>query len=133
MGTASAGSRHRLFRNANKHLFWISHTLEKRSSRLERERQQREWEERELKRAEKVRLLQEEESRFRELEQEVIAWRQSEDIRAYIAAVKSTAIRKHGRINPESGLGRWLTWANQQADRVDPLSDNPTSILVEID
>jgi len=91
----------------------IKAAVEKRSLRLDRERQHREWEDRERKRAEKLRLLREEEARLREMEREVAAWRKSQEIRAYVTAMKKAAIQKHGRLDPDSELGRRLTWASR--------------------
>ena len=30
---------------------------------------------------------------------------------------------------PDTALGRWVTWALQQADRIDPLAESPASVL----
>jgi hypothetical protein len=59
------------------------------------------------------------------------AWRKDRDLRAYIQAVEERAIREHGRIEEGSELDCWLKWARQQADRLDPLTPSPPSILDE--
>lgn len=63
----------------------------------------------------------EEESCFRDLEAEVSAWEKSRQIRAYVRAVTEAAIRKYGHIQKGSDLDRWLAWAGEQADRIDPI------------
>ena len=44
-------------------------------------------------------------------------------------AVKEDAIWKNGSIEPGSELDRCLTWVNQQADRLDPLTGSSPLIL----
>lgn len=68
-------------------------------------------------------------SRVNRLMNEAASWQKSQTIRAYIQAVKERAIREHGHIEEGSELDCWLTWARQQADRLDPLTPSPPSIL----
>lgn len=58
-----------------------------------------------------------------ELEQDAERWRRAEAIRAYVAAARTAADPKDEQ-RPE-----WLDWALRQADRLDPLSESPPSIL----
>lgn len=101
----------------------------KKVERIERARREREWQERENKRVELARLRREEEERVQALEKEASAWNKSQQIRAYLKAVRENALQKHGEIEPGSELDKWLTWADQQADRFDPLVESPPSIL----
>lgn len=101
------------------------------AERLERERWKREWQEKERQREEMARLRREEEERLQSLDKQVVGWHKSRQIRAYIEAVRQAAIQKHGQIAEGSQLDQWLTWANQQADRIDPLSENSPSTLDE--
>jgi hypothetical protein len=39
------------------------------------------------------------------------------------------ADRREGELGLDTALGKWTIWALQQADRIDPLTENPTSIL----
>jgi hypothetical protein len=55
----------------------------------------------------------------------------SERLRAYIDAVRATATAKHGEVQSGSELDRWLRWASEQADRIDPLKESLLSILDE--
>lgn len=101
----------------------------KKAERIERDRREREWQERENKRVELARLRREEEERVQALEKEASAWNKSQQIRAYLKAVREVALQKNGEIEPGSELDKWLTWASQQADRLDPLVESPPSIL----
>ena len=70
-----------------------------------------------------------EENKFNELISQTDLWHKSKQIREYISAVKEDAISKHGEIIIGSELDKWLTWASQQANRIDPLSSSSESIL----
>jgi len=107
------------------------------TARLEKERRER-WEENERKREEgrkkrqeNIRLQQEELQRIKTLESEVDFWHRSRRIREYLRVLEETASRERGDVDPDSELGKWLRWAYQQADRFDPLAENPPSILDE--
>jgi hypothetical protein len=89
--------------------------------RLEREERQRLWQE-ELRKREEIerqRLL--EEKRLHMLEQQADLWTKSEKIRAFVSAVEGTAAAKGpAEINLDD-LNRWVSWAREHADRMDPL------------
>ena len=91
-----------------------------RSKDLQREIEKREREELEQQRIEKERAIQEEKNRVSALLQDVKNWNKSKQIREYIDAVKEQAVRNNGTVTPDSELGKWLTWAAQQADYLDP-------------
>ncbi len=55
------------------------------------------------------------------LEQEAANWAKAQQLRNYVGAVKEMLIAKHGEIQPESQADLWLRWADQHADRLDPL------------
>jgi hypothetical protein len=92
-----------------------------RHRRVERERQELEWKERRRQQEESERIRREEEEKLKALDREVASWHRSQQIRLYIDAVKKWAIQKYGEVEPDSKLHQWLTWATQQADRLDPL------------
>jgi hypothetical protein len=102
-------------------------------TRLRREREEREREERRRIREEKARRYNEEKERFQALGQEVDSWHRSQRLRVYIEAVHRDALKRHGAIDPDSEAGRWIAWATSHADRLDPLSESPPSILDEWD
>lgn len=54
----------------------------------------------------------------------IFHWSKSNLIREYTKAVRDSALSSHGPLDPESKLSRWIEWANQQADRLDPLVDS---------
>lgn len=59
------------------------------------------------------------------LEADAKAWNRAQTLRAYIAAVEHQQV-EHGERDGRRG---WITWARQQADRLDPLTTSPSSIL----
>lgn len=59
-------------------------------------------------------------------------WRQSLEIRDYLAALaRYVSDGRMPNISPEH-FKSWLKWAHEQADRLDPLSPTPPSILDEL-
>lgn len=93
-------------------------TKARRLKQEDEERLKREAERRGQEEAEKT---QEELARRQALEQEAVNWAKAEQLREYLAALKEMLIAKHGEIQPESQADQWLTWAQQHADRLDPL------------
>jgi len=51
-----------------------------------------------------------------------MSWQRSQIIRTYIEAVATVYVRKNGNIEPGSEFDKWRTWAQQQANRFDPLT-----------
>jgi hypothetical protein len=83
------------------------------------------------RRAEKRRLIQAEQARVNSLMQEAQVWATSQSLRRYIEAKRQKYLVDHGEINPNDDFARWLIWAIQQADRLDPTAASPPSILDE--
>lgn len=96
--------------------------------RAEEERRRKEWEQ---LRVQKIQEIHDEEKRVAGLTGEVDTWRRSQEIRAYVRAVREASITRNGQIAAGSEEGKWLAWAEQQADRLDPLVKSPHSILDE--
>ncbi|MHC5539327.1 hypothetical protein ACYOEI_14000 [Singulisphaera rosea] len=72
--------------------------------------------------AEKVeRLKRQEEERVRKLTDMQVAWTQAQQLRAFIVAVRERAEQIGKDVSPESGLGRWQAWAEECAERLDPV------------
>lgn len=68
-----------------------------------------------------------EKSRLEELRRQARAWREAQDLRQYVAEGRK---RMSGDAStPEGNLERWAEWALAQADRLDPFSPSPPSIL----
>jgi hypothetical protein len=90
--------------------------------RLTREKKEKERLERTRLYEEIQRQKAEEEKRINVLLRQVNSWSQSDAVKNFINHVKTGAIEKYGTIEEESDLGKWLTWANLQAQRLDPTS-----------
>lgn len=88
-------------------------------------------EEQARQRAEQRARIAAEQSRVDSLLQQARDWRQSAELRAFIETVRQRQVAAHGKIDDDSEIGQWLVWARQQADRLDPLSESPSSILDE--
>lgn len=99
----------------------IKTAVEIRTRANERKIEAQRREEQERQRIELARRRQEEEEKIRDLMKKAEDWNKSQQIRAYIQAVRIEAIQKYGRIDSESELAKWLTWAEQQADMLDPV------------
>lgn len=50
------------------------------------------------------------------------AWKASQDLGAFIAAVRAEAERRQEPTDPESSLGKWLEWATRHMRNMNPLS-----------
>ena len=99
----------------------IKAAVKKRSKKLERERWQREWQEKERIREEKERLREEDEAKFNALKRDASLWHTSRQIREFVDAVKQTYINNHGLIEQGSDIDKWLTWAYDKVNAINPL------------
>lgn len=77
------------------------------------------------KREELRECIEEEEGRIVALREEAQNWRDAQIIREYVAALEA---RASGTPAGEERAG-WYQWAREQADRLDPLTPSPPSIL----
>jgi hypothetical protein len=100
-----------------------------RATRLEREREALEREDRRRKAEEEEARRRHEEQRFKNLEEQAANWHRSLNIRRYVEAVRNMALWKFGSIDPGSKLDEWITWASRQANKLDPLIMSFPSIL----
>ena len=95
----------------------------KRTRRIEREKQDREWELERQRQAELARLRQIELERREDLEKQAENWVKSRQLREYIQAVEIAA-SKQGISSPShEGYAFWMRWAKAHADRLDPLTN----------
>ncbi len=116
--------------------------LETTAARLKthQEEQQRKEEERraeELRRQEQARQLAEKRARFEAergrveaLRKQAKDWKEAENLRAFIETARQQC-QERGPNEPDSEFAKWLEWALQQADRLDPFRPSPPSILDE--
>lgn len=95
--------------------------------RLDRERQQA----REARHQEEVQRcarlkaeIEAEKARIQRLEDDATAWKRAEAIRAF-ADARAAAVASTN----DPDLTSWLAWARDQADRIDPLTPSPPSII----
>jgi hypothetical protein len=100
--------------------------------RTTREREEQKRQEAIRIRQEKVRLIEEEKSRIQTLEMDAANWLKSQQIKSYVEAVRNLVIQNEGEIAQGSEIEKWLIWASQQADRFDPLTKSPLSILDDV-
>jgi hypothetical protein len=70
-----------------------------------------------------------EEARIQRLQAGADNWNRAKLIREYVLAQIERKKQQGKELGPETGLGKWATWALQQADRLDPLVESPPSIL----
>lgn len=69
-----------------------------------------------------------EEKEIKRLEREATHWKRAQCIREYIVAAKEKAsTEKDSTIATK--IQEWIKWAEQQADRIDPLTKSPRSII----
>jgi len=88
--------------------------------RKQREIREREWEEEQQRAAVKQRLIEEENTRIKALNEALSVWHTSQMIREYIQAVKKAEIERSGTIDPGSDFEKWITWASDHANKLDP-------------
>ena len=91
------------------------------ADRIEREKRRAADEEADRRREEIERQRIEAEERFKTLERQVEAWTKSQQIRAFVEAVKASTVKARGPIEQETDLDRWIEWAMKQADRINPI------------
>ena len=86
--------------------------------RVEAERQRREEEER---RKLEERKRQEELARVESLFAEAERWNRCRQLQDYLKAIRSLVNERYGFVEPDSPLDCWLKWADDAAERSDPL------------
>ena len=83
------------------------------------------------RRQDMIAKINEEQRRVEGLKEEASNWNESRTLRRYIEAVRQSAAERGLDVGTDSETGKWLAWASQQADRLDPLTDSPPSVLDE--
>lgn len=95
-----------------------------RQHRIEWEEKERKWEEERRKKEEEQERIRLEEMKIRDLEAQAISWTKSIQLRNYIQAVENKFSKQQLSKNLKVQLDQWLIWANQHADKLDPLNGN---------
>jgi hypothetical protein len=70
-----------------------------------------------------------EELRVRRLEEAATNWIRAKHIRDYAMALIEYKTKQGYKLVPKSALAKWALWAMEQADRLDPLAESPSSVL----
>jgi hypothetical protein len=70
-----------------------------------------------------------EEARIQRLEKSADNWHRAKRIREYVLALVDYRTKQGKALSPNTALGKWATWALEQADRIDPLEENTPSIV----
>ena len=83
------------------------------------------------RRAELERLIKNEQQKISQLIQDAENWDKSKVIREFIAAVKKEHFSGNQVYDVQEDFDSWLKWAKEQADRLDPLTPSPPSVLDE--
>jgi hypothetical protein len=109
----------------------VTAAFEKKARRIQREKEELEWKERQRKAEERARQRREEEVRVKNLEEQASLWMRARNIREFVSAYKEMVVKKKGAIEAGSEYEKWIVWASNQADRFDPLVESPPSILEE--
>ncbi|MFC1828041.1 hypothetical protein ACFL0O_00330 [Thermodesulfobacteriota bacterium] len=109
----------------------IEHDKEKKEEERRRMERRRQIEEERLKRAELRQRYLEEEARVKKLISEAENWRRGQILREYIAEIERHATAGELSLSLEKPVMEWMKWAHDQADRLDPLTHSPPSILDE--
>jgi hypothetical protein len=73
--------------------------------------------------------IEAEEKKIAELEATADRWRRAVLIRQFVDAYLLAATVRGDLINPDSVAGNWVLWAKEQADRLDPLTPSPPSVV----
>ncbi len=98
---------------------------EEREEEERKEKEKRREEEAKL-RAEKLALVKAERKRVQALCRDARNWKRSQTIRDFIEARRQLQFS-----NDSNEFEQWVKWAEQQANRLDPLKESPHSILDE--
>jgi len=96
--------------------------IEKEKRRIELEKRQLEMREAEERRWQEEQAQHEEQKRVDGLLADVAKWKQSREIREYMAAVQAFVVEKYGGYDAGSELDRWLKWVEGAQNSLDHLS-----------
>ena len=108
---------------------FIRIALKKRSEQEKRAAEERARREREAERAELERSIKVEHSKVRALHRAAANWDRAEQVRSFLTAARESAERNGQSVAAGTAFGDWLGWAEQQANRIDPLRESPASIF----
>jgi hypothetical protein len=121
---------------------WIRTAGRLRAGRREEAEARERWEEEARLRQEREELLRRrredltrrqaaEQARVDELLRRARAWREARLVREYFAAVAEASAAGGAEPSEAAAFEEYLQWAREQADRLDPLTPSPPSVLDE--
>jgi len=99
----------------------VAHALKNERIRQEEEDKNREEERKRREEVEKQRAA--EDARLRDLEKQAEIWAKTQQLRAFIQAVESLAVEKQFPDDTRQWFAKWIAWAKDHADRLDPLRE----------
>jgi hypothetical protein len=108
---------------------FIRIALKKRSEQEKRAAEERVRRQRDAERAELERSIKVEHSKVRALRHAAANWIRAEQVRSFLTAARESAERNGQSVAAGTAFGDWLEWAEQQANRIDPLRESPASIF----
>lgn len=108
---------------------FIRIALAERNEQEQREAARREQQRREEERAHLQHLIRQEEARTRALMRAVLHWLRASQLRSFLSAARDAALQAGQSVDSGTPFGAWLKWAEEQADRMDPLKQSPASIV----
>lgn len=117
------GKRQRLEDRLNEFLGQVylrAETQRKQRERYELARREREEEER--LRREAAARAQDEERRAKDLSDQVARWRFAREVRRYVREMHAICASVGRRVNPDGPYGALVAWAEEYAERIDPLT-----------
>lgn len=100
-----------------------------RAEHEKRETELRVQKRREEEHAQQRALIKAEQSKVHALRHAAAEWACAERIRSFIAAARNAAVQNGQSNEAGTSFGDWITWAEWQADRADPLKDGLPSLL----
>ena len=80
-------------------------------------------------RARRADAIRQEQARVRALHRAAADWERADRIRRMIHAASESAKGEGQSMEPGTPFANWLAWAGQQADRLDPLKEPPSSVI----
>jgi hypothetical protein len=108
---------------------FVQTALEEREREEKRLAVQREEERRKEERAKLQLAIGHEKAKIRALHRAALNCARAAQIRDLISMARDSAVKNGQQVQAETAFGDWLIWAESQADRIDPLKENPTSVL----
>lgn len=93
-----------------------------RAHRAEQERRHRQYEEEAKRRRDEQLRAEEEARRAKELQEVIRDWRFAKEVRAYVEEARGMVADAGLRMDDDGPFGRWLKFAIEHAEKVDPLA-----------